>query len=93
MKITAIHGQSHKLGVAVMETCWERVKPKIKAKIDKKTTTLAKRIEKRIGKIKPKIKTKGFFTIMAMVQKNGFNPADADYWKQKGWTNGVRPWK
>ena len=30
---------------------------------------------------------------MAMMQKNGFNPADADYWKAKGWTSGKRPWK
>ena len=85
--------KTYKLGVAVMETKWENVKPEIKAKIDKKTTALAKRISNRVGKIKPDLKTKGFFTIMAMMQKNGFNPADADYWKAKGWTNGKRPWK
>lgn len=85
--------KTYKLGVAVMETKWENVKPEIKAKIDKKTTSLAKRIANRVGKIKPDIKTKGFFAIMAMMQKNGFNPADADYWKAKGWTSGKRPWK
>ena len=85
--------KTYKLGVAVMETKWENVKPEIKAKIDKKTTSLAKRISNRVGKIKPDIKTKGFFTIMAMMQKNGFNLADADYWKAKDWTSGKRPWK
>lgn len=85
--------KTYKLGVAVMETRWEMVKPNIKAKIDKKTTALAKKISRRVGKIKPNIKTKGFFSIMAMVQKNGFNPADVNYWKEKGWTNGKRPWK
>ena len=53
----------------------------------------AKKISNRVGKIKPDIKTKGFFSIMAMIQKNGFNPADVDYWKAKGWTSGKRPWK
>ena len=85
--------KTYKLGVAVMETNWERVKPEIKSKIDKKTTALAKKISGRVGKIKPDIKTKGFFGIMAMMQKNGFNPADVEYWKEKGWTKGKRPWK
>ncbi|MBQ8614136.1 MAG: NAD(P)H-dependent oxidoreductase [Ruminiclostridium sp.] len=85
--------KTYKLGVAVMETRWEKVKPDIKAKIDKKTTAIAKQISNRNGKIKPGIKTKGFFNIMSMMQKNGFNPADVDYWKEKGWTGKARPWK
>ena len=85
--------KTYKLGVAVMETRWEMVKPKIKSKIDKKTSALAKKISKRVGKIKPDIKTKAFFGIMSIMQKNGFNPADVDYWKAKGWTKGKRPWK
>lgn len=85
--------RTYKLGVAVMETRWEMVKPKIKAKIDKKTTALAKQITKSVGKIKPDIRTRGLFAIMVMMQKKGFNPADVDYWKAKGWTNGKRPWK
>ena len=30
---------------------------------------------------------------MSMMQKNGFNPADVKYWKEKNWTSGNRPWK
>lgn len=85
--------KTYKLGIAVMETRWENVKPSIKAKVDKQTTAVAKKILSRVGKIKPDIKTRGFFGIMAMMQKNGFNPADVDYWKEKGWTKGKRPWK
>lgn len=85
--------KTYKLGVAVMETQWEMVKPKIKSKIDKKTTHLAKKISKRVGKITPGIKTKVFFGIMSIMQKNGFNHADVDYWKERGWTKGKRPWK
>ena len=85
--------KTYKLGVAVMETRWEMVKPDIKAKIDRKTTSLAKKISGKAGKIKPGIKTKGFFTFMSVMQKNGFNPADVEYWKEKNWTSGKRPWK
>ena len=85
--------KTYKLGVAVMETHWENVKPKIKAKINKKTTSLARKISRNTDKIKPRIKTKIFFRVMSVMQKNGFNPSDADYWKAKGWTNGKRPWK
>ena len=85
--------KTYKLGIAVMETKWETVKPNIKAKIDRKTTALAKKISKKAGKITPDIKTRAFFGIMSMMQKNGFNPADKEYWTAKGWTNGKRPWK
>ncbi len=85
--------KTYKLGFAVMETRWEMVKPKIKSKIDKSTTSLAMKISKRVGKIKPDIKTKAFFSIMSLMQKNGFNPADVDYWEKKGWTKGNFPWK
>ena len=85
--------RTYKLGVAVMETRWEKVKPKIKSKIEKKTDSLAKKISSRAGKIKPTIKTRVFFNIMSMVQKNGFNEADVNYWKAKGWTKGKKPWK
>lgn len=85
--------RTYKLGVAVMETRWEKVKPKIKSKIEKKTTALAKKMLSRTGKIKPRIKTRVFFAIMSMVQKNGFNEADVNYWKEKEWVTGKRPWK
>nr|MBQ8253661.1 NAD(P)H-dependent oxidoreductase [Lachnospiraceae bacterium] len=68
--------RTYKLGVAVMETRWDMVKPGIKNKIEKKTDALAKKISSRVGRVKPSIKTKGFFTIMSMMQKNGFNEAD-----------------
>lgn len=85
--------RTYKLGVAVMETRWEKVKLKIKSKIEKKTTALAKKILARTDKIKPRIKTRVFFAIMSMVQKNGFNEADVNYWREKGWTSGRKPWK
>jgi len=27
------------------------------------------------------------------MEKNGWNPKDVDYWKEKGWLDKKRPWK
>ena len=85
--------RTYKIGIGVAETSWERVNQKIKKRIDKKTTAVARKVINRVGKVKPGIKTKAFFEIMALMQKNGFNPADAEYWNKKGWVGKKRPWK
>ena len=69
------------------------VSEKKKKAIEKATSSIAKRIIYNSGNIKPGIKTKGMFWIMHLMQKNGFNPRDAEYWKAKGWTGKIRPWK
>jgi len=85
--------QTYKLGRAVAATDWQSVKPKIKDSINAKADSIAKKILKRQGKVPVSLKTKGFFKIMSLLQRNGWNPADADYWKKKGWTGSKRPWK
>lgn len=86
-------GKTYKYGVAVMEVSWDGVKDKVKARIDKRTSVLAAEIKKKHGHVKPSFKTKIFFNIMRIAQKNGMNKADADYWRKKGWTGKKRPWK
>ena len=85
--------KTYKYGVAVMETSWERVSGKKKLAIEKKLNILARKIRKRQNHITPSIKTKFFFAVISIVQKHGWNKADADYWKEKGWTSKTRPWK
>jgi multimeric flavodoxin WrbA len=83
----------YKYGVAVRATSYEKIDDKTKMKIDQRTTILANKIKEKNGKVKPGIKTIGFFSIMRMLQKNGWNEADNIYWKEKGWTGKQRPWK
>lgn len=85
--------KTHKLGCAVAAVDWKGVEDKKKQKIEKTTDKLARRIVQKQGRIKPGLKTKGMFCIMRMIQKSGWNPADVEYWKEKGWTGKVRPWK
>lgn len=85
--------KTYKYGTGVAEISWERVSDKIKKRIDKKTDNLARKIRKNYGNIKPSVKTKAFFYIMHLMQKNGWNEADVNYWKEKGWTEKKRPWK
>ncbi len=83
----------YKYGIGVAALDWKGVPDKKKEKIEKATTALAAKIVKRNGKVKSGLKTKGFFYIMRMLQKNGWNENDINYWKEKGWTKGKRPWK
>lgn len=83
----------YKYGKGVAAVDWNGVSEKKKQSIDKSTTRIANKIIRRSGKVKPGLKTRGLFYIMHLLQRNGFNPRDARYWQQKGWTEKKRPWK
>ena len=85
--------RTYRYGCAVAAADWDSVSDKKQRAIEKKTSAIAAKIKKRNGAVKPSLKTKGMFFIMHMMQKNGFNPADVRYWKDKGWTGRKRPWK
>lgn len=85
--------KTYKLGRPVAATDWESVKPKVKESIGKKADSITKKILKRQGNVPVSLKTKAFFKIMSLMQRNGWNKADMDYWKAKGWTESKRPWK
>lgn len=96
MAVSLFHwglGKIYKFGAAVNETSWERVKDKKKRAYDKRLSALASKITKKQGNVKPSFKTKALFGVMRIMQKNGFNEADMNYWKEKGWTEKNRPWK
>ncbi len=83
----------YRYGVGVAATDWESVGAKKKAAIERKTDAIARSIRKRHGHVKPSLKTRGMFFMMHLMQRKGFNERDARYWKEKGWTGNVRPWK
>lgn len=83
----------YKYGKAIAATSWDEVSDNKKKEIDKELNSLAKKIKKRNGKVKPGFKTKAFFFIMHLLEKNGWNKKDTDYWKERGWTEKKRPWK
>lgn len=85
--------RTYRLGAAVWATSWDEVKAKTKAGTERKIAEIAKKITKRCGKVKPSVKTKLFFSVMRMMQKSGWNPADQVYWQEKGWLGKERPWK
>ncbi|MCR5601387.1 MAG: NAD(P)H-dependent oxidoreductase [Ruminococcus sp.] len=85
--------QTYRLGMAVRAVDWNSVAPKMKDSINAKAEGIAKKILKRQGKVPVGIKTRAFFKIMSLLQRNGWNKADVDYWKEKGWTGSKRPWK
>lgn len=86
--------KTYKLGIAVMETAWERVSEKKKRQIHRKLDRLAGKLKARQVRVKPGLKTRAVFSAMSILQgRAGRSPADAEYWKKKGWTEKARPWK
>jgi len=85
--------QTYRLGRAIAAVDWKSVKPEIKEGIEKKADSIAKKILKRQGNVPVPLKTRAFFMIMSLMQRNGWNKADEEYWKEKGWTGSKRPWK
>lgn len=76
----------YKCGLAVFATSYREVSEKKRREIEKKTSRIAGEIRRNAGKVKPGIKTKVFFCLMRLVnKKGGFNPADREYWKSRGW--------
>lgn len=83
----------YQYGIGVAAVDWNGVSEKKKNLIERATDSLSAKIQKRQGRVKPGLKTKGFFWLMHLLQRNGWNEADVRYWKQKGWTDKNRPWK
>lgn len=83
----------YKFGLGVAAVNWDGISAKKKKTIEKKTSSIARKLVSRNGKVRPGIKTKAFFFMMHLLQKNGWNPRDAKHWKEHGWTGKSRPWK
>ena len=83
----------YKFGINVAAVNWESISEKKMAKIEKTTSAIAKTLLHNKDNVKAGIKTRFFFTIMRMLQKNGFNPSDKEYWASQGWLEKNRPWK
>lgn len=85
--------KTYRYGVGVRAISWDGVPEKIKQQISRKTDCLANTVVNRAGKVQLGLKAKSLLGIMSVVQKKGFNSADRQYWQQKGWSEGRKPWK
>ncbi len=85
--------KTYRYGAAVRATSWSSVSDRAKQRMERKTSALARKIRKNCGRVKPSVKTRAFFGIVRLLQKSGWNEADVNYWKAKGWTGKLRPWK
>ena len=79
------------LGKAVMACSWDEVTDKKRQSLEKKTSKISAKLSKENFKAKASLKGRFFFTAMHFANKHGWNKADAEYWKAKGWTEKVRP--
>ncbi len=78
-------------GVTTMKMGGNYADYKGKDKIKKDVKKKANEIKNALKKRKVGFKTKFFFKMFGMTQKNGWNKVDSDYWKEKGWLDGMKP--
>lgn len=74
---------------------WSDVTDKRKTKIEKESKILAARIYKSVKNrdktINPLFRSVFFNMMKGMQKKNDWNPADHNYWEEKGWLSGIKP--
>ncbi len=85
-------GRTYQFGIAVAAVNWKDVSSKKRKVITDKTEQLAVKIRNRQGHVSPGFKTKMFFNLFRMIQKKGWNQPDVQYWEEKGWSAGRKPW-
>lgn len=78
-------------GVTTMKMGGNYSDYKDKDKIKKQVKNKANKVKKSLKSRKVGFKTKFFFNIFKMTQKNGWNKTDSDYWKNQGWLDGKKP--
>ena len=79
-------------GVTTMKMGGNYIDYKNKDKIIKQVKNKADKIKRSLQKRKVGLKTKLFFKIFGITQNNGWNKTDSDYWKNKGWLEGKKPY-
>ena len=84
--------QIYNYGVTTMKMGGNYVDYKKKDKIKKQVKKKTIKIKKSLNNRKVGLKTKIFFNIFKMSQKNGWNKLDVDYWKEKGWLDKNKPY-
>ena len=82
----------YKYGVTTMKMGGNYKDYEHKDKIKKQVSKKAKKVKKALRKRKVGFKTKFFFKLFGMTQKNGWNKADVAYWKEQGWLDGKKPY-
>ena len=83
----------YKFGMSVQAMSWDGVSADKKQKISKMSNKLAQKLGKN-GAPAVGIKTRFMFWMMGMMQKKGWNssPIETQYWKERGWLDGKKPW-
>lgn len=79
-------------GVTTMKMGGNYIDYKNKDKIKKQVENKSNKIKRSLKNRKVWLKTKFFFKIFGMTQMNGWNKTDSNYWKDKGWLDGKRPY-
>ena len=85
----------YKCGLTVSSKKWNEIEGNRKAKcISSLENKASKFYESLLKKKSPSLFVKGMFQIFIMAHKSENSlPIEREYWEEKGWLNGTKPWK
>ena len=83
-----------KYGQNVHASGWETMPAAKKSRIMKDMEKLAKKLSQN-KPVKVGVKTRVMFWLFGVMQKKnrGASPSEKEYWENKGWLSGKKPWK
>ena len=84
--------QIYNYGVTTMKMGGNYFEYKDKEKIKNQVHKKAIQVKNALNNRRVGLKTKFFFMLFGMTQKDGWNKTDSDYWKEQGWLNGKKPY-
>ena len=86
-------GRTHVITQAVWGYDWSSMPENFMHKIEQKVDKTVSAIQKNAGNVTPCAKVKGLFYMYRLFhKKRKMNPADDEYWYEKGYVSG-KPWK
>ncbi|MFR4414405.1 MAG: flavodoxin family protein [Butyricicoccus sp.] len=86
-------GRTHVITQAVWGYDWSSMPENFMHKIEQKVEKTVSAIQKSAGNVTPCAKVKGLFYMYRLFhKKRKMNPADDEYWYEKGYVSG-KPWK
>ena len=71
---------------------WDYLDGRKKAALERKAKRLAVRARSAIGRVRPGLKLRAWFWLMTVIRRTNAIPGDTQYWKERGWLDGGRPW-
>lgn len=72
---------------------WDCMNGNRRSALERKAKRLAARVSHTVGHVRPGLRLRAWFWLMTIIRRTDAIPGDTEYWRERGWLDGGRPWK